>query len=122
MADAATAKGARFWPEVHADLAPFLSVASVVLAWNAEFDRRMLFQTARRHRLKIGSNLPMRDAMAGYRELRGEGCARGRHSLSPVAACERIGSYEAHRAIGDCRAVFAVMRAVADRQENETAH
>ena len=108
------AEGARPWPEVHAELAAVLSGATVVVAWNAAFDRRMLDQTSARHGLGF-ANLRFRDALADYRNLRSEGRGKGRHSLSAVAKREGIGRYEAHRALGDCRAVLSVMRAVAAR-------
>jgi len=108
------AEGARPWPEVHGELSPVLSGANVVIAWNAAFDRRMLDQTAARHGLGFGK-LRFRDAMADYRNLRSEWPGKGRHSLAAAARREAIGPYEAHRALGDCRAVLAVIRAVAGR-------
>lgn len=46
------ARGARSWPEVHPEVATLLLRACAVLAWNAEFDRRLLEQTAERHGLR----------------------------------------------------------------------
>ena len=109
-----TAEGACPWPAVHDELAPMLSGATVVLAWNAAFDRRMLNQTSARHGLGF-AGIRFRDMMTEYRNLRSEARGKGRHSLSAVATREGIGRYEAHRAQGDCRAVLAVMRAVSAR-------
>ena len=39
--------GARPWPAVHAELWPLLFGARVALAWNAEFDRRLLVANRR---------------------------------------------------------------------------
>ena len=108
------ADGARPWPEVHAELSPVLSGATVVLAWNAAFDRQVLEQTSARHGFEFGKPR-FRDLMADYRNLRGEVRAKGLHSLSAAARREGIGRYEAYRALGDCRAVLAVMRTVVAR-------
>ena len=45
--------GARPWPEVHAELRPLLLGAHIALAWNAEYDCRLLEQTAGRHELTL---------------------------------------------------------------------
>ncbi|MCY3986449.1 MAG: exonuclease domain-containing protein [Candidatus Dadabacteria bacterium] len=106
------AEGARPWPEVHWELVETLSRATVVLAWNAGFDRRLLAQTAERHGLTM-PELPWHDLMADYRILMGERRGKGWHTLS--AAVRRSGarvSGQAHRAMRDCEAVLAVMRAV----------
>lgn len=106
------ASGARPWPDMHSELSSVLKGATVAIAWNASFDRRMLEQTAERH----GMNLPRiqwHDLLADYRQLSGEAQGRGRHTLA--SAVERTGAAldePAHRAAGDCRRVLAVMRAV----------
>ena len=45
------AEGARPWPEVHDELAAVLGRAQRVLAWRADFDARVLRQTAAVHNL-----------------------------------------------------------------------
>ena len=57
--------GARPWPEVHGELVAALDGAAVVLAWNVDFDRRLLRQTADRHGLKL-PRMRWRDALADY--------------------------------------------------------
>ena len=106
-------EGARPWPDVHAELAPVLEGASVVLAWNAGFDQRMLEQTAAFHWLTL-PQVQWRDLLADFRAMTGEEPRKGRHTLA--ATVERTGAIvngPSHRAAGDCRAVLAIMRAVA---------
>ena len=53
--------GALPWPKVHRELVELLRDASVVVAWNVEFDRRLLHQTAKRHGLTLpGADLTLR--------------------------------------------------------------
>ena len=111
--------GAHPWPEVHGDLVAALDGAALVLAWNAEFDRRLLAQTADRHGLTL-PRLAWRDALADYRALTGAASGKGQHTLTRTV--EREGAKvdgPAHRAAGDCRAVLAVMRAVVESQAAE---
>jgi len=103
------AEGARPWPEVHDELAAVLDGAAVVLAWNADFDRRLLAQTADRHGLSMPSVL-WHDLIGDYRTITDEAPRKGRHTLAAVV--NRTGAKvdgPAHRAAGDCRAVLAVM-------------
>ena len=107
------AEGARPWPEVHAEFVAVLDGAAVVLAWNADFDRRLLAQTADRHGLTL-PRVPWHDLLADYRAMTGEQPGKGRHTLAAVV--RRTGAMvdgPAHRAASDCRAVLAVMRAMA---------
>ena len=108
------AAGARPWPEVHGELATVLDGAVVALAWNADFDRRLLAQTADRHGLTL-PRLTWHDLIEEYRAMTGEGRRKGRHNLAAVV--RRTGATvdgPAHRAASDCRAVLAVMRAVVE--------
>ena len=108
------AEGARPWPDVHSKLAAVLDGAAVVLAWNAEFDARLLVQTASRHGLTF-PKVQIRDALTDYREIRREAPARGRHKLTAVMRREGAKvDGPAHRATADCRAVLAVVRAVVE--------
>ena len=61
---------ARPWPEVHRELAQLLRGASVVVAWNVEYDRRLLPQTAERHDLTLPS-VTWRCAMEAETATRG---------------------------------------------------
>ena len=103
------------WPEVHREVAPVLVEAKAVLAWNADFDRRMLRQTGNRHGLRFRRPSPSawRDLIPTYGKMR----PGGRDRLTDAVSREGIEPRDAHRAIGDCRAVFAVMRSVVDSEE-----
>lgn len=104
------AKDAHAFPAVHHDLVPLLRTASVVLAWNASFDKNMLIQTAQRHGLT--PRLPRvtwLDLQAGYQAAHPFESRR----LDDVVRKQCPGLKDtAHRAEGDCRRVLAVMKAV----------
>ena len=104
------AEGARPWPQLWAELAPILTGASAVLAWNAGFDCRMLHQTNARHGLPMPA-LAWRDLLTDDRALR----PGGSHSLQEAARREGVAVDTAHRARADCITALAVMRAVAGR-------
>ena len=99
------AGGARPWPEVHAELASLFRSAAAVLAWNADFDRRLLSQTAKRH----GLTQPRVMWIDAMRES-------GGGSLAAAAKAARVRpDGPAHRALTDARTVLAVMRAKSGR-------
>ena len=73
--------GARPWPEVHGELVELLRGAKIVIAWNVEYDSRLLHQTAKRHGLTLPSvtwrcameaETTTRGADAPYAKLRGD--------------------------------------------------
>ena len=101
--------GARPWPEVHRKLENLLGDASVIVAWNVEFDRRLLHQTAKRHDL----TLPVR---AWRCAMEAETTARGPDApyakLSNAASRLGVSASGAHSALGDARATLAVVRAL----------
>jgi DNA polymerase-3 subunit epsilon len=87
------------WPDIHGEVSRLLANASVVLAWNASYDRRMLNRTAERHRL-TWPDITWRDLLGEYKNLRpGE----DKNSLSAVAKRLGVKSGTAHRAKGDCQ-------------------
>ena len=99
--------GAVPWPEIHPEVCEVLGVASVVLAWNAGFDARVLGQTAARYGVDLPS-IEWRDLLADYRTLGHQG-----NRLHQATAREGVKvPGDAHRALGDCRRVLALMRAV----------
>ena len=109
--------GARKWPDVHSELVAAISGARILLAWNARFDAQMLEQTAKRHGLEF-PNMTWHDLLESYRVLVQEAPRKGRHTLTAVARREctdLTGVGDAHRAMGDCQLVLAVMRAVAKK-------
>lgn len=103
-------KDAPEWPQVYEDLMPLLKSAFVVLGWNARFDRRLLRQTSRIYSLTPQlPKLPWRDLLRDYREM-----AEYPHKLTDAVKREKASTKgESHRAVADCQAVLAVMRAVA---------
>ena len=103
------AEGARPWPELHELVTSVLESASIVVAWNAPFDVRMLNQTTARHGLS-DIRMEIADLLPAYRRFRPD----GRHRL--VDAVKREGAKwerESHRAEADCRAMLAVLREIA---------
>ena len=87
---------ARRWPDHHAAVCQILASASVVYAYNAEFDRRLLAQTAERYGLELPAT-DWRCIMLAY--------ARGgrRIRLSKACRLEGIPVSDAHRALADAR-------------------
>ena len=90
------AMSAERWPVHHAPVSRILATASVVYSYNAEFDQRMLDQTARRYGLEM-PNSRWRCIMLAY--------ARGRRRIRLSEACwhEGIPVSRVHRALADAR-------------------
>ena len=106
--------------KVHADIKATLRRASLVIAYNASFDKRLLRQTASLYRLSP-PDVSWRCAMRNYAAYRDEldpsfGDPR-RHKLIEAAWHERVdtSNIEAHTAIGDCRLTLGIMRAVSEK-------
>ena len=103
------------WVAIHGTVNKLLKKADYVLAWNAEFDERMLRQTAERYGLKWKNKYPLHDLMRDYRALRPD---RLGHSLAE--ACGHEGApydkNKAHRASADCYSALAVMRAYVNNE------
>ena len=104
------AMGARPWAEVHPELLSTLRNAAAVLAWRADFDARVLAQTAALHHRALP---PVRwaDARPAYVRAR----PGGRHSLADAMRREGL-AWEGrhHRAEADRRAMLALMHTVAN--------
>ena len=97
--------GAKPWPKVHGQVKRVLESAQIVLAWNAQFDARMLQQTADRHRLS-DIDMTLNDLMGVYKRMR----PGKRYSLGAAMSIERLKwSGESHRAEADCRAMLSVL-------------
>ena len=99
--------GARPWHDVHAELASLLRDAQAVIAWNADYDSRLLKQTAERHGLSLPS-VPWHCAMRAEADYRGTGAAWAK--LGDAAARLGVRAADAHSAVGDARTTLAVMR------------
>lgn len=110
------AEGARTWPDVHEELVRVLRQTSMTVAWRADFDARVLQQTAARHNLELPP-VHWADVRPAYVEAR----PWRRHSLAAAMRRERL-TWEGrhHRAEADCRAVLAVMRRLADPFQTRT--
>ena len=102
--------GARPWPEVHREVCDALRGVTWAVAWNAEYDRRLLQQTAERHGLTL-PRLRWRCAMMADVERRGPGARRAK--LSDAARRYGVTVRPTHRAMADARATLDVLRALA---------
>ena len=104
------AMGARPWAEVHPELLSMLRSATHVLAWRADFDARVLMQTAALHHRALPP-VSWTDVRPAYVKAR----PGGRHSLADAMRREGL-EWEGrhHRAEADCRAVLALMHAIAN--------
>ena len=99
--------GARPWPEVHRELEELLRSASVVVAWNVEYDRRLLHQTAKRHGLTLPAPT-WRCAMVAETTTRGPDAPYAK--LTDVARRLGVSAAGAHNALADVRTTLAVVR------------
>ena len=98
------------WPDIHKIVKKLFKKAEYVLAWNADFDVRMLRQTAERYELEWKSKFKLHDLLRDYKKLRSD---RLGHSLQEACDHEGVPRNEskAHRALADCHDVLEVMRA-----------
>ena len=101
---------AKTWADIHKIVKKLFKKAEYVLAWNADFDVRMLRQTASRYGLNWKTKYKLHDLLRDYRELRPD---RLGHSLKEACDHESVPRDEskAHRALADCYSVLEVMRA-----------
>ncbi len=105
------------WPEVLPQLLR-LTDRATVLAWNADFDARMLEQTSAAWGLSHPRILFV-CAMKLYGQLR-RGKSRGLHkALRQEGLDYLLERYRSHRALADVRFVLEVLRVVVDPVENE---
>ena len=81
----------------------------ILVAWNVEFDRRLLHQTAKRHDLTLPVR-PWHCAMEAETTTRGPDAPYAK--LSDTARRLGVSSSGAHSALGDARATLAVVRAL----------
>ena len=101
---------AKTWPDIHEMVKKLFEQAECLLAWNADFDERMLRQTAERYELEWKNLYKLHDLLRDYRKLRSD---RLGHSLQDACGHEGVPRDEskAHRALADCYSVLDVMRA-----------
>ena len=106
---------ARKWKDIHAIIRKLVKQAEFLLAMNADFDERILRQTAERYELEWENKYKLHDLFRYYRELRSD---RLGHSLQEACGHEGIPRDEskAHRAPPDCYCVLDVMRAYVNNE------
>lgn len=109
------------WPEIH-DRFCRLIAGRQVIAYNADFDVRLIEQTARRYRESIPDLVPLDQvatfscAMLAYADFYGEWSAeKGRYrwqKLANAAQQQSVMVENAHRALGDCLMTLGIIRAM----------
>ena len=101
---------AKTWPGIHKAVRKLFKQADCVLAWNADFDQKMLRQTAGRYGLQWKNKHMLHDLLQDYRQLRSD---RLGYSLQEACGHEDVpyDKSKAHRALPDCHSVLDVMRA-----------
>lgn len=101
---------AKTWPGIHKAVGKLFKQADYVLAWNADFDERILRRTANRYGLQWKNKYRLHDQLQDYRQLRSD---RLGHSLQEACSHEDApyDKSKAHRALPDCHSVLDVMRA-----------
>lgn len=106
--------GARAWTDAHRSLAPTLRAATLVLVYNAPYDKRLLQQTCALHAVRLPAvawRCAMRDYAAWRRATRGATSGYGLEQAF-IRECGADFSQE-HRALSDCQMVLALMQSVA---------
>ena len=105
------------YPAVHAELEAALDVATVVLAYDAVFERRVLHRTAASHELELPETT-WECVKVAYSEYYGQPAKRGDRglrtwTLGRAAAREGITTAQPHlRALGDCRTTLHLLHAL----------
>lgn len=115
-------RGAPAFPEVHAALAELLR-DRVVVAYNAEFDRRILAQTCQAYQLPVLTVRAWHCAMLHFAAFHGAwNLSRNAFAWQKLAvACDilDIPTEDAHSALGDCRLTLAVVQRMAALHEQK---
>lgn len=113
--------GAESWQYVHEDVWGLMADAYAVVMYNAEFDIRILCQTAAIHSLPT-YDFSVHCAMLAYANYRNEINPRYNnprwHTLESALKHEGVVAKQEHRALSDCHMVLALMRAVAGDLSN----
>ena len=100
------------WPEVWETVQGILASAKAVLAWNADYDMRLLDQTCTKHAIAFAPDFrmpPVGCAMRGY------AATLGKKRIGLGKAYERVHGKpleNAHGALPDAQATLAMLRAV----------
>ncbi|MEW6581103.1 MAG: 3'-5' exonuclease [Chloroflexota bacterium] len=112
-----TVRDAPAFPEVYAELADVLK-GRAIIAYNADFDRRMLNQTCAAYQLARFPAAPWHCAMLRFAEYYGQ-WNRARQSFAWQklgAACARVGVAPtgAHSALGDAQMTLRLVQRLAE--------
>lgn len=105
------------WPAVHQQVSDLLARAALVLIYNADYDTRLLSQSAGQHGLVLPA-CRTRCLMLDYasrRRVPGRDGWRW-HKLTDAARYEGVPTDGAHRAAADARMTLAIVRAVAGKR------
>ncbi len=117
-----TVRDAPAFPEVYAELADVLK-GRAIIAYNADFDRRMLNQTCAAYQLARFPAAPWHCAMLRFAEYYGQ-WNRARQSFAwqkLSAACARVGVAPegTHSALGDARMTLRLVQRLAELYTGE---
>ena len=108
-------RNAPTFPQVWRDLAPLLSAHEVVI-YNAEYDVRLLRQTAKRHNLEL-PEIHTHCLMKHYSSYVGQASvhSEGYRSMKLAAACFhfQIEQSTTHRALADAQASLEILHKLA---------
>lgn len=114
----AMVENAPAFPAIHPELVKHLS-GKTVLAYNADFDRRMLEQDCQRHKLPIPSVCRwscLLNAFSAYRDEYTRGGKLKRHSLTNACAYMGIPAPD-HTATGDASAILSLLKSLVRGEE-----
>jgi len=110
------------FPEVYAELATVLK-GRAIIAYNAEFDRKMLNQTCAAHALPPFPATPWHCAMRRFAEYHGQwNYARQSFAwqkLSTACALVGVAPEGAHSALGDARLTLSLVQRLAELYAGE---
>lgn len=110
------------WSRVSEEVQSILSQATVLAAYNIDFDLRMIEQSNRRHRTTFDPDFSMPKTWCILREYEryAYGVTHGSGPAKLADACHSLTGAlpdpdHRHRSLGDCMTTLSVMRALADR-------
>jgi DNA polymerase-3 subunit epsilon len=110
-------QGAQTWPILWMSLRAFL-VGKVIVAYNSDFDQRMMQQSHERYRLPWRENLQMFDLLKLYSQYRGEWDSQRRSwkyfSLEEAGRSANLSLPNSHRALADTLLARALLIYIAE--------
>ena len=98
------------WLKIRLKILNLLTRATVVLAWNAPFDREVIKRTfVHQNEISTYECICWHDLLGDYRKLRPE----REHTLQDAIDFEEVDEIQGHESLGDCLLTLKVMRSVA---------